>query len=82
MPDIEDTAGQGGHGCSTWRYDRERYTFTCTECGHESERDEPTGEWEYDYEEWPRCSCPWCHCLNETEYGEVCNACQRGSHQG
>lgn len=28
------------------------------------------------------CSCPYCWCGNTTEYGEVCNDCLLGIHQG
>ena len=28
------------------------------------------------------CSCRFCYCLNETEYGEVCSDCLQGAHQG
>jgi hypothetical protein len=29
-----------------------------------------------------QCSCPYCFCINSTEYGEVCNDCLAGMHQG
>ncbi len=33
-------------------------------------------------EDWENCSCPYCLCLNKTEYGEVCGDCILGAHQG
>ncbi len=43
--------------------------------------DEDEEEYPID-EDRPRCSCRFCHCLNETEYGEVCSDCLQGAHQG
>ena len=44
-------------------------------------------EWDEDDEnemrdEYETCSCPYCNCMNETEYGEVCSECLHGTHQG
>lgn len=33
-------------------------------------------------EDWGSCSCPYCYCGMPTEYGEVCNDCLAGCHQG
>lgn len=32
--------------------------------------------------DWEDCSCPYCFCLNKTEYGEICSDCRDGAHQG
>lgn len=57
---------------------------TCPDCGHkfsqcicyeEDEEDEEP-------EERSRCGCPYCFCMNETDYGETCSMCLNHAHQG
>lgn len=30
----------------------------------------------------PQCSCPYCHCHNDTIAGGICDMCAEGAHQG
>ena len=42
-------------------------------------------EWEAraaEREEWPRCSCPYCFCHEQVEYGGMCGNCLAHAHQG
>ena len=49
----------------------------------DSERDEDDEDDEVDYrEDWPYCSCGFCFCHVQTEYGEVCSDCLGHAHQG
>ena len=36
----------------------------------------------YDEEDFHRCSCRYCHCMNEVEGGGICGECYMGAHQG
>ena len=38
--------------------------------------------WEEEYLATAPCCCPYCHCMNETIAGEICNDCRAGTHQG
>ena len=42
----------------------------------EDENDDPWGD------DLPICSCPYCWCSNRTAYGEICDDCRNGVHQG
>lgn len=35
-----------------------------------------------DYEEAPKCGCPFCPCSERTIAGETCSSCNAGAHQG
>ncbi len=39
--------------------------------------DEPEEDWI-----WQPCSCKYCMCMQETEYGVICDDCLAGVHKG
>jgi hypothetical protein len=55
------------------RLEREARARMARDDDYEEEDDLP--------EEGDRCQCPYCYCLNVTEYG-ICSECSSGAHQG
>lgn len=45
------------------------------------ERDCVHDNFEDESEDRERCTCPYCECLNKTDFG-ICQDCANGAHQG
>lgn len=56
------------------------YCGLCESCA--AEEDERHDAEIAERESWPRCSCPYCFCHEQTEYGEMCGNCRNHAHQG
>ena len=53
-----------------------------TGLGPDADEDDDTAFGAYMENAMERCGCQYCHCVVETEYGEVCSFCRSGAHQG
>jgi hypothetical protein len=59
---------------------REGEFLLCADCAEEEDRE--IEERTHEQEKRPYCGCPYCFCLTKTEYGEPCESCLMGAHQG